>query len=187
MKRILCLLAAAGTALAGCGDTTTERTLSGAGLGAGAGAAIGAVAGASILPLAIAGAAVGGVAGAITDKSQVNLGNESTTSPDSTAQTQPADNKAANVQPAAGPQERAVQVQSLQQQAYAPADSETIRQIQMGLAKLGYDPGAADGVAGTKTRSAIRAFQQEAGMPANGVPSQEVARRINQQIAVRGQ
>jgi len=186
MKRILCLLAAAGISLAGCGDTTTERTLSGAGIGAGAGAAIGAIAGASILPIAIAGAAVGGVAGAITDKSQVNLGNESPASQDSTAQAQPAEN-AANAQPAAGPQQKAIQEQPLQQQAYAPADSETIRQIQTGLAKLGYDPGTADGVAGTKTRLAIRAFQQEAGMPADGVPSQEVVQRINQQIAARGQ
>ena len=187
MKRILCLLAAAGIALAGCGDTTGERTLSGVGIGAGAGAAIGAIAGVGILPMAIAGAAVGGVTGAITDKSQLNLGNETPASPDSTAQTQPAENKAANVQPAAGPQQQAVQEQPLQQQAYAPADRETIRQIQTGLAKLGYDPGTADGIAGTKTRSAIRAFQQEAGMPADGVPSQEVAQRINQQIAARGQ
>lgn len=187
MNRVLCLFAAAGIALAGCGDTTGERTLSGIGIGAGAGAAIGAIAGASILPIAIAGAAVGGVAGAITDKNQVDLGSEPAANPDSTAQTQSAENKAASMQPAAGPQQQAVQEQPLPQPVYATADRETIRQIQTGLTKLGYDPGTANGIAGTKTYSAIRAFQQEAGMPADGVPSQEVAQRINQQVAARGQ
>lgn len=62
-----------GLALAGCGHTVPDRTLSGAGIGAAAGAVIGAFAGAPGAGAAI-GAAVGGVAGAVTRPSEVNLG-----------------------------------------------------------------------------------------------------------------
>ena len=40
--------------------------------------------------------------------------------------------------------------------------------IQRALARLGYDPGSADGVLGPKTRAAIRAFQAKAGLPEDG-------------------
>ncbi len=43
--------------------------------------------------------------------------------------------------------------------------------IQRALARLGYDPGPADGIAGPRTRSAIRAFQAAAGLPVNGLMS----------------
>lgn len=62
-----------GLALAGCGHTVPDRTLSGAGIGAAAGAVIGAFAGAPAAGAAI-GAAVGGVTGAVTRPSQVDLG-----------------------------------------------------------------------------------------------------------------
>ncbi len=189
MIRALCLLAAATIVLAGCGDTTGERTVTGAGIGAGAGAALGAITGMGPLTGAIAGAAVGGVVGMVTDKDQVDLGSAPVEQQENAAQSQPAEDKtAANAQPAGGTQQQANvrPAAGPQQQAYAPANSETIRSIQAGLAKLGFDPGPADGIAGTKTRSAISAFQQQNGLAPDGVPSQELAQRINQQIAARG-
>jgi hypothetical protein len=60
--------------VAGCGNTTEERGISGAGIGAGAGAVIGAVTGMSVLNGALIGAAAGGLTGVLTDESQVNLG-----------------------------------------------------------------------------------------------------------------
>lgn len=53
--------------LAGCGDTTTSRTLSGGALGAGAGAAVGAVAGNTGLG-ALVGAGTGLVGGYLYDQ-----------------------------------------------------------------------------------------------------------------------
>ncbi|WPZ35345.1 hypothetical protein T8K17_04180 [Thalassobaculum sp. OXR-137] len=53
-------------ALSACGNTATERGVTGAGLGGAAGYAVGA-------PLL--GAAAGGAAGAFTEKDDVNLGN----------------------------------------------------------------------------------------------------------------
>lgn len=46
---------------------------------------------------------------------------------------------------------------------------EEIRRAQQELARLGYDVGAADGVAGRKTKAAIRAFQEQAGLPVDGM------------------
>jgi len=175
MRRRLCLLAVAGLVLAGCGDTRGERTITGAGIGAGAGAVLGAVTGMGVVTGTIAGAAVGGVTGMVTDKSQINIGDPSGPQ-SSSAQAQPADQAAAPSQPA----------EPQQQAAYAPADRETVVSIQTGLARLGFDPGPADGIAGTRTRAAIRAFQQQNGLPADGEPTRELEQKIQQQIAARG-
>ena len=40
----------------------------------------------------------------------------------------------------------------------------TVRQRQLLLAYLGYDPGAIDGANGPKTKAAIKAFQQDSGV-----------------------
>ena len=61
-------------ALAACGDSKTDRGLSGAGIGAGVGAATGAVTGGSILGGAVLGGAAGGAAGVLTDEDDVDLG-----------------------------------------------------------------------------------------------------------------
>ncbi len=74
MFRIACVMVIAAFTVAGCGSTTEERGLSGAGIGAGAGAIIGAVTGLSIVQGALIGAAAGGLTGMLTDESQVNLG-----------------------------------------------------------------------------------------------------------------
>lgn len=45
---------------------------------------------------------------------------------------------------------------------------EDVRAAQQQLARLGYDVGTPDGVAGRKTKAAIRAFQEKAGLPVDG-------------------
>lgn len=60
-------------ALAGCGQTTGDRALSGAGLGAAGGALGGAAFGAPATG-ALIGGAIGGAAGAFTDPDDINLG-----------------------------------------------------------------------------------------------------------------
>jgi hypothetical protein len=177
MRRYICILAAAGVALTGCGDTRGERTVTGAGIGAAAGAVFGAVTGLDVATGAVVGAAVGGVTGMVTDRSDIDLGDTPLSKSDD-GQQQPAANGAAAVQPAAG------QPAQPHQQT-AAADPETVKTIQTGLARLGYDPGPANGVASDKTVTAIRNFQQDAGLPANGQPSPEVAKKIQEQIAAR--
>ena len=74
MYRLACVMVIAAFTVAGCGSTTEERGISGAGIGAGAGAILGAVTGMSVLNGALIGAAAGGLTGVLTDESQVNLG-----------------------------------------------------------------------------------------------------------------
>ncbi len=59
--------------LSACGQTPTDRALSGAGIGAAGGALLGSVVGAPGIG-AMAGTAIGATAGAATDQSQVYLG-----------------------------------------------------------------------------------------------------------------
>jgi hypothetical protein len=172
MSRYLWVLAAAALALGACGDTRAERTASGAAIGAGAGAVLGAVTGLGPVTGTLAGATVGGLTGMITDKNQVDLGGSS-----DSEQAAPANQTN---------EKKAAPAEQPQQQALAPADPETIRSIQTGLAKLGFDPGPADGVASAKTRAAIREFQQQSGLPANGEPSRELAQKVAEQLAARG-
>lgn len=60
--------------MVGCGTTTGDRTVSGAGIGAGAGAVLGAVTGMGPGTGAAIGAAAGAAAGGLTKKKQINLG-----------------------------------------------------------------------------------------------------------------
>ena len=75
-------------------------------------------------------------------------------------------------------------VQPPQQQAYAatPADRDAIRSIQAGLKELGFDPGPVDGIAGSRTREAIRAFQEQHGLIADGLATNELAAKIQEQL-----
>jgi hypothetical protein len=70
----MAILAIAALTLAACGNTTGDRALSGAAIGAGAGLAVGAVTGATLLEGAVVGGALGAAAGALTDNRQINLG-----------------------------------------------------------------------------------------------------------------
>lgn len=73
MKKLILVLPLA-LLLAACGETKTDRGLSGAALGAGVGAAAGAITGNSVLGGAAIGGAAGGAAGVLTDEDDVDLG-----------------------------------------------------------------------------------------------------------------
>jgi osmotically inducible lipoprotein OsmB len=66
---VLALLAAGG-----CGSKTSDRALSGAGIGAGVGALGSAVLGGSAATGAVVGGAVGAAAGGLTKEEDINLG-----------------------------------------------------------------------------------------------------------------
>jgi lytic murein transglycosylase len=48
------------------------------------------------------------------------------------------------------------------------------QELQKLLIEAGYDIGKADGIIGSRTRSAIKAFQESAGLPVDGHPGQKV-------------
>lgn len=49
------------------------------------------------------------------------------------------------------------------------AKPQSVKEIQMALANAGYEPGPIDGKMGSKTREAVRRFQKDAGLKADGV------------------
>jgi hypothetical protein len=51
-------------------------------------------------------------------------------------------------------------------------------QVQAGLAKLGYKVGTVDGKYGPKTAGAIRAFQKDHQLPADGLVTEELLREL---------
>jgi membrane-bound lytic murein transglycosylase B len=59
--------------------------------------------------------------------------------------------------------------------------------IQRLLNRLGHDAGAVDGLPGPSTRSAIRRFQQEQGLPADGHPSVPLLNRLRRVADGSGQ
>ncbi len=50
--------------------------------------------------------------------------------------------------------------------------------IQRQLRDLGYNPGPADGIYGSKTKAAIEAFQRKSNLPVDGQPSQALLDRL---------
>lgn len=52
---------------------------------------------------------------------------------------------------------------------------EEIKAVQSDLAELGYNPGSVDGNLGWRTKRAIRAFQKDTGMKADGMITQKLA------------
>lgn len=60
--------------LAACGQTTTDRALSGGAIGAGAGAVGGAILGGDPVTGAVVGGAVGAATGGLTKEKDINLG-----------------------------------------------------------------------------------------------------------------
>lgn len=68
----------------------------------------------------------------------------------------------------------------------APSDDEplsrnTVIDLQTRLARLGLYTDEADGLLGPKTRSAVRLFQKQAGLPADGHPTPEMVARLQRQ------
>ena len=53
-----------------------------------------------------------------------------------------------------------------------------ILKIQQVLTELGYDPGASDGLIGSKTRSAIQSYQTDSGLPVDGKPSKALIEHL---------
>jgi len=70
----LTTLVATAALLGACGETRTDRALSGAGIGAATGMAAGALTGGSGVTGAVLGGAAGAAAGGLSDKDDVNLG-----------------------------------------------------------------------------------------------------------------
>jgi hypothetical protein len=75
VRNAVFLIAISAAGLAGCGTSTTDRSISGAGIGAGTGALVGlAFGGVGAIPGALIGAGAGGATGAFTDEDQIYLG-----------------------------------------------------------------------------------------------------------------
>ncbi len=58
------------------------------------------------------------------------------------------------------------------------SSNELVRQIQAGLARLGYQIGSVDGIFGKKTETAIKAFQMKNGLAADGKATQALLKKI---------
>ncbi|MEE8334027.1 MAG: peptidoglycan-binding domain-containing protein [Alphaproteobacteria bacterium] len=149
MGRFIAMLAVVSLGLAGCGNTTEDRAVSGAGIGAAAGAVLGAVTGMSVLQGALIGTAAGGLTGAMTTPDQVNLGT-------------PAWKRSS-------------------------ASNADVKSIQSGLATLGYGPGPADGVIGSRTRAAIHQYQADNKLLVDGKATVALARHIEETLGKRPQ
>ena len=74
MLRLASAMAVVGLMLAACGTSTTERGVSGAGIGAAAGAGTAAVTGGNPVTGAVLGGAAGGATGVLTDEEDIDLG-----------------------------------------------------------------------------------------------------------------
>ncbi len=61
-----------------------------------------------------------------------------------------------------------------------PLSHNTVVDMQMRLARLGLYSDETDGLLGPKTRSAVRMFQKQVGLPADGHPTPEVVQRLVQ-------
>ena len=65
------------------------------------------------------------------------------------------------------------------------ADRRPVSRVQAGLQRLGYNPGPIDGVQGSQTTSAIRAYQRDYGLLVDGRASYELAAHIENQLRNR--
>ena len=63
-----------------------------------------------------------------------------------------------------------------------PLSRDAIIDMQSRLARLGLYTDETDGLAGPKTRSAVRLFQKQAGLPADGHPTPDIVRRLQQTV-----
>lgn len=64
--------------------------------------------------------------------------------------------------------------------ACSPGDDDGIRKAQEILARKGFDVGAVDGVLGARTAAALRAFQQQVGLPPSGQLDAETRRALDE-------
>jgi membrane-bound lytic murein transglycosylase B len=66
-----------------------------------------------------------------------------------------------------------------------PLERDQRMALQSDLRRLGYDPGDIDGVLGRKVRAALRRYQKDHGIPADGYPNTEMLGRLNADIRSR--
>lgn len=64
-----------------------------------------------------------------------------------------------------------------------PIPREEAQAMQAALIQLGLDPGKPDGVLGSRTKSAIRGYQRQAGLPVDGYPSLDLLEHLRQTVA----
>jgi membrane-bound lytic murein transglycosylase B len=67
-----------------------------------------------------------------------------------------------------------------------PLSRAQVEEMQGLLAELGFDAGEPDGVVGSQTRAALRAFQHQAEVPPDGYPTPELLASIRRSAAIRG-
>lgn len=155
------LIALAGAlVLASCGTDPMDRSISGAGIGAAGGAILGAVTGLTVLQGALIGTGLGAAAGGLTKPDQVYLGEPVWRKFNTT----PVSESPGNTSGVAS--------------GTIPRTSNLVAATQANLARLGYQPGPIDGRAGGKTSAAIRQFQQDHGLPADGKLDGRIAMEI---------
>ncbi len=63
-----------------------------------------------------------------------------------------------------------------------PLSRDTVVDMQTRLARLGFYTDETDGLLGPKTRSALRLFQKQVGLPADGHPTPEVVARLQKAV-----
>ena len=66
-----------------------------------------------------------------------------------------------------------------------PLSRAQVEEMQRLLAGLGFDPGEPDGVVGSKTRAALRAFQRRAKLAPDGYPTPELLAGLRQRASAR--
>lgn len=66
-----------------------------------------------------------------------------------------------------------------------PLDRAGREELQQRLSALGHPVGPSDGVIGTQTRNAVRAFQRQAGLPEDGYASQSLLKRLRDMVSKR--
>jgi len=68
-----------------------------------------------------------------------------------------------------------------------PLSRAQVEELQALLMRLGFDPGTPDGVVGSKTRAALRAFQRDSRLAPDGYPTPEVLQALREAAARQGQ
>ena len=62
-----------------------------------------------------------------------------------------------------------------------------VRNLQVVLAGLGYDPGRKDGYFSSETEQAVKSFQADHDLPVTGRVDQQTAEKINEQLLAKVQ